>query len=81
MKISKIYWRIVSLLFAFLFLTFLFPGSQHTYADGGAPNLAYIAGTAKGISVIKVDSKLFTHGIYFLTVNSRDKFLSGKIFY
>src|SRR5216684_2338896 len=43
---------IALLLFAFLLLSFLFPGSHHAYADGGAPNLAYVAGTAKGISVI-----------------------------
>ncbi len=60
MKISKIYWRIASLLFAFLFLTFLFPGSQHAYADGGAPNLAYVAGSAKGISVIDIGQQKVT---------------------
>ncbi len=55
MKISKIYWRIASLL-----LTFLFPGSQHAYADGGAPNLAYVAGSAKGISVIDIGQQKVT---------------------
>src|SRR6266581_5750274 len=63
MKISKIYWRIASLLFAFLFLTFLFPGSQHAFADGGAPNLAYVAGTASGISVIDIGQQKVTSSI------------------
>src|SRR5207253_8541665 len=37
-----------------------FPGSQHAYADGGAPNLAYVAGTAKGISVIDIGQQKVT---------------------
>ena len=60
MKISKIYWPIALLVFAFLLLTFFSPGSQHAYADGGAPNLAYVAGTAKGISVIDIGQQKVT---------------------
>src|SRR6266699_6523100 len=60
MKTSKIYWPIASLVFAFLLLTYLFPGSRHVYADGGAPNLAYVAGTAKGISVIDISQQKVT---------------------
>jgi hypothetical protein len=60
MKISKIYWRIALLLFAFWLLWFLFAGSQHTYADGGAPNLAYVSGTTKGISVIDIGQQKVT---------------------
>jgi DNA-binding beta-propeller fold protein YncE len=60
MKISKIYWPIALVVFAFLLLTFLFPGSRHVYADGGAPNLAYVAGTAKGISVIDIGQQKVT---------------------
>ena len=60
MKISKIYWRIALLVFAFLLLAFLFPGSKHAYADGGAPNLAYVAGTAKGISIIDIGQQKVT---------------------
>ncbi len=56
----KVYWRIALLLFAFLLLSFLFPGSKHAYADGGAPNLAYVAGTAKGISVIDIGQQKVT---------------------
>jgi DNA-binding beta-propeller fold protein YncE len=54
------------LLFVVLLLLFLFPGSQHANADGGAPNLAYVAGTSDGISVIDIGlqkvSSSFTMG-------------------
>src|ERR1700676_1201942 len=33
---------------------------QPTYADGGAPNLAYVSGTAAGISVIDVGQSKVT---------------------
>lgn len=73
------HWRISSLLFAFLFLLFLFPGTQHAYADGGAPNLAYVAGTAKGISVIDIGQQKVTSsftmggdpGAIFLSLDGR----------
>src|SRR5256885_2302628 len=74
MKISKIYWRIASLLFAFLFLTFLFPGSQHAYADGGAPNLAYVAGSAKGISVIDIGQQKVTGSFLLTYIDDTDSF-------
>ncbi|HEX9135188.1 MAG TPA: hypothetical protein VF844_23110 [Ktedonobacteraceae bacterium] len=60
MKIAKVYWRGAPLLLAFTFLLFLFPGSQHASADGGAPNLAYVAGTEKGISVIDIGQQKVT---------------------
>jgi DNA-binding beta-propeller fold protein YncE len=60
MKITNIYRRVVLLLFALLLLLFLFPGSQHASADGGAPNLAYVAGTAHGISVIDIGQQKVT---------------------
>src|SRR6185437_2092872 len=45
-------------IFSVLILLFLlFPITQHAYADGGAPNLAYVAGTAKGISVIDISQQ------------------------
>ena len=50
----KIVCRVGSLLLVLAFLLFLFPFSQHTYADGGAPNLAYVAGAAHGIGVIDI---------------------------
>jgi DNA-binding beta-propeller fold protein YncE len=54
------YWRVASSLLAFTLLLFLFPGSQHAFADGGAPNLAYVAGTEKGISVIDIGQQKVT---------------------
>jgi DNA-binding beta-propeller fold protein YncE len=59
----KIYWRVVSLLFALALLGFLFPDSQHASADGGAPNLAYVAGAANGISVIDIGQQKVTSSI------------------
>ncbi|HJT56461.1 MAG TPA: hypothetical protein VJ761_08200 [Ktedonobacteraceae bacterium] len=44
-----------------LFLLFLSPITQHAYADGGAPNLAYVAGTAQGISVIDIGQQKVTN--------------------
>src|SRR5712692_10788422 len=39
--------------------------SPHTYADGGAPNLAYVSGTSSGISVIDVgQAKVIITGLY-----------------
>jgi DNA-binding beta-propeller fold protein YncE len=60
MKIVKIDWRVTSLLFAFTLLVILFPGSRHAHADGGAPNLAYVAGAAHGISVIDIGQQKVT---------------------
>ena len=60
MKISRIYWSIALLIFAFMLLMFLFTGLRPTYADGGAPNLAYVAGTEKGISVIDIGQQKVT---------------------
>ena len=60
MKTSKIYWSIALLLFAFMLLIFLFPGSRPVYADGGAPNLAYVSDTEKGISVIDIGQQKVT---------------------
>jgi DNA-binding beta-propeller fold protein YncE len=56
----KIYCRIALILFAFLLLSFLFPGSRRAYADGGAPNLAYVSGSQKGISVIDIGQQKVT---------------------
>ncbi len=63
MKISKIYWRIALLLCAFLLLSLLLPGSQHASADGGAPNLAYVAGAASGVGVIDIGQQKVTSNI------------------
>jgi hypothetical protein len=60
MKTSRIYWSIALLMFTFILLMFLFTGSQHVYADGGAPNLAYVAGAQKGIGVIDIGQQKVT---------------------
>ncbi len=39
----------------------LFPAAGAARADGGAPNLAYISGTAKGISVVDIQQKTVTN--------------------
>jgi hypothetical protein len=62
MKTSRIYWPIAILVFMFLLLIFLFPGSPNVYADGGAPNLAYVSGSQKGISVIDIGQQKVTDG-------------------
>ena len=59
----KIVCRVGSLLCVLAFLLFLFPLSQHVYADGGAPNLAYVAGAAHGIGVIDIGQQKVTSSI------------------
>jgi len=59
----KIPWRVVSLLFALALLLFLFNEVQHVSADGGAPNLAYVAGTAHEVSVIDIGQQKVTGSI------------------
>jgi len=61
--IMKIVCRVGSLLLALAFLLLLFPLSQHVYADGGAPNLAYVAGAAHGIGVIDISQQKVTSSI------------------
>jgi len=46
---------------ALLLAALVFPG--HASADGGAPNLAYVAGTAQGISVIDIQQQKVTKTI------------------
>jgi DNA-binding beta-propeller fold protein YncE len=82
MKKSKIHWSIALLVFAFMLLMFLFPGSRHAYADGGAPNLAYIAGTQKGISVIDIGQQRVT-GSFTMSGDPQAIYLSldGRFLY
>lgn len=56
-------WRVVSLLFALALLLFLFNDVQQVSADGGAPNLAYVAGTANEVSVIDIGQQKVTGSI------------------
>ncbi len=79
---SKIYWSIALLLFASIVLIFLFPGSQHVNADGGAPNLAYVSNTQKGISVIDIGQQKVT-GSFTMGNNLNAIYLSldGRFLY
>jgi len=61
--IMKIVCSVGSLLCVLALLLFLFPLSQHVYADGGAPNLAYVAGAAHGIGVIDIGQQKVTNSI------------------
>ncbi len=61
--IMKIVCSVGSLLCVLALLLFLFPLSQHVYADGGAPNLAYVAGAAHGIVVIDIGQQKVTSNI------------------
>lgn len=58
----------------------LAPGSAR--ADGGAPNLAYVAGTAKGISIIDIGQQKVT-GTFSLSGNLQEMYLSldGRFLY
>lgn len=58
---SRKYLRFFVSLLAFAMLVLLFPARVH--ADGGAPNLAYIAGTAHGISVIDIGRRQVTGAV------------------
>src|SRR2546430_5208728 len=59
----KIVCRVGSLLLVLALLLFLFPFSQQVYADGGAPNLAYVAGATHGIGVIDIGQQKVTSSI------------------
>jgi DNA-binding beta-propeller fold protein YncE len=59
----KILWRVVPLLFALTFLLILFNDIQRASADGGAPNLAYVSGTANEVSVIDIGQQKVTGSI------------------
>src|SRR5450756_2334055 len=60
-SISRIYYYRFCLLFMLLLLAGLFSSSAH--ADGGAPQLAYVAGAAPGISIIDIALRRVTGAI------------------
>ena len=51
-------YRPVVVMIALLFIIALFPVAAH--ADGGAPQLAYVAGTPKGLSIIDIQQQKVT---------------------
>lgn len=59
----NIVYRVGSLMLVLVFLLLLFPLSMQANADGGAPNLAYVAGAAHGISVIDIGQQKVTSNI------------------
>ena len=64
--IVKIYRWLIQPLYSVILLalfSMLAPLSPVVLADGGAPNLAYVAGTAKGVSVIDVAQQKITSTI------------------
>jgi DNA-binding beta-propeller fold protein YncE len=60
----------------------LFPAAGAAWADGGAPNLAYISGTARGISVVDIQQKTVTNS-FSLTGDPQTIYLSldGRFLY
>lgn len=69
--------RIYRYRFYFLFMLLVFVGlfSSPVYADGGAPQLAYVSGTAQGISVIDIAQRRVT-GTIVMRGNPRTVLLS-----
>jgi DNA-binding beta-propeller fold protein YncE len=59
----KLVCRIGPLLCVLAFFLILLPLTQHVNADGGAPNLAYVAGAAQGIGVIDIGQQKVTSSI------------------
>lgn len=71
---------IAAILASFVYI--FFPGAGAVRADGGAPNLAYISGTTKGISVVDIQQKAVTN-TFSLTGDPRTIYLSldGRFLY
>jgi len=59
----KIVYRVGSLMLVLVFFLLLLPFPRQVNADGGAPNLAYVAGAAHGISVIDISQQKVTSNI------------------
>jgi hypothetical protein len=60
MKALNVFRIIPILVFVFTLVVLHLPITQNVHADGGAPNLAYVAGTEKGISVIDIGQQKVT---------------------
>src|SRR6266404_3852233 len=80
MKIINMYRRVALVVCTLALL--LFPGPQQAYADGGAPNLAYVVGGSNGISVIDIAQQKVT-GTFALGGDPRTVYLSldGRFLY
>src|SRR6266851_9750430 len=82
MKIVNMYRRVALVVCTLALLLLLFPGPQQAYADGGAPNLAYVVGGSNGISVIDIGQQKVT-GTFALGGDPRTVYLSldGRFLY
>src|SRR5260221_1814060 len=82
MKIANMYRRVALVVCTLALLLLLFPGPQQAYADGGAPNLAYVVGGSNGISVIDIAQQKVT-GTFALGGDPRTVYLSldGRFLY
>jgi DNA-binding beta-propeller fold protein YncE len=81
-SISRNY-RVLWLLIFFLALAFLWAfTAPPAYADGGAPNLAYVAGTTQGISTVDIGQQKVT-GTFKVAGDPRSVMLSadGRFLY
>ena len=72
-KVSRIVWYGVAFCFVLALLSLSVVPVAH--ADGGAPNLAYVAGTSRGISIIDVSQQKVT-GSLSITGDPRSIYLS-----
>lgn len=82
MKVANIYRRVALVVCTLALLLLLFPGSHQAYADGGAPNLAYVAGASNGVSVIDIAQQKVT-GTFALGGDPHTVYLSldGRFLY
>ncbi len=82
MKIANMYRRAAAAVCTLALLLLLFPGPHLAYADGGAPNLAYVAGASNGVGVIDIAQQKVT-GTFALGGDPRTVYLSldGRFLY
>ncbi len=83
MKASKIFTRILPIpVFVLTLVVLHLPSTQYVHADGGAPNLAYVSGSGKGISVIDIGQQKVTGGFPMSTEpNAIFLSLDGRFLY
>src|SRR5258707_5912016 len=80
MKIVNMYRRGALVVCTLALLLLLFPGPQQAYADGGAPNLAYVVGGSNGISVIDIGQQKVTGDRKSTRLNSSHANISYAVF-
>ncbi len=82
MKASNVFSIIALLVCVFMLVFFHSPDTHYVHADGGAPNLAYVSGTEKGISIIDIGQQKVT-GSFTMSSEPSAIFLSldGRFLY